>query len=191
MGAFPWLGQDAAGWELAMLGGRTRRWRKSQGGEYGNQGEDTANSMVGQTPGPGDTKARGHQDLGSISRAGRGSIAGCSCQHFGDESFFPLQSILEVQGLNMRDFRYIRGHFCSMPSPLPTHTIPGDPTITSRRVSQLAICPTGGAPPWALAQRSSAEGPWPWPHARSPPAAHPSASWPHRGGSSFQRAWEG
>lgn len=173
-----------------MLGGRTKRWSKSQGGKYGDQRADTANSMAGQTPGPGH-QSQGTPGPDSKSREGRGSIAGCSCQHFGGGSIFPLQSILEVQGLNVKDFRYTRGHFCSMPSPLPTCTLPGDPTITSRRVSQLAICPTGGAPPWALAQRSSAEGPWPWPHARSPPAANPSASWPHRGGSSFQRAWEG
>lgn len=63
MGAFPQLGQDAAGWELAMLGGRTKRWSKSQGGKYGDQRADTANSMAGQTPGPEDIRARGHQDL--------------------------------------------------------------------------------------------------------------------------------
>lgn len=46
--------------------------------------------------------------------------------------------------------------------------------------------PSLGAGPKELCRRPLALAP-----CTLPPAANPSASWPHRGGSSFQRAWEG
>ena len=43
-------------WLGGSWGGRTRGQGRSQEGKYGDQGEDAANSTVGQAPGPGATR---------------------------------------------------------------------------------------------------------------------------------------
>lgn len=61
MGVFPQLGQDAAGWELAMLRSRTKRWSKSWEVNMGTKEQTLPTAWWGrpqgqEMPEPGDTR---------------------------------------------------------------------------------------------------------------------------------------
>lgn len=101
-----WARRQPAGSQLCPGGSRrgtTKGWGRSQGGKYGDQGEDAANSMVGQAPGPGGHHRGDARTVAASPRQEEEAL--CSCQHFWGEPIILLRSILGVQGLNVRGFR--------------------------------------------------------------------------------------
>lgn len=155
-----------------MLAGGSRRARGRSPGETtgrGREGSAAQGRLRGrEQPREGGSRAQQHP------QGSRRKLWGEQHQAPRGGSRFPQSpSVLGVRGLNTRGFRWTRGRFLPELSPLPTRSLPGDPTITSWRESAGCLpgqrSPSLGAGPAELRRRPLA----PAPRTHPPPQQHP------------------